>query len=154
LKVVEEKLLVELTMGNSQDNELTVELYKEISAKLDVVIGGQASSAVRLQSVEDQVSELYRTVRGFNGTPGIVTEVALLREAVNSQKESPNLDKVENHEGAGKTDEAKFVSFRWIIDTASNLAFPIVVAFLIWFFASFVPTVWSHVSPVVTQVTK
>jgi len=97
-----------------------------------------------LISLDASVEELNRTVRGHNGTPGLVTDVALVREAVQKMQVVPAAipasPKTQNDE-----DESNNGSRMWVIE---KLFLPVVVpaitAAIIYLIFSVIP----HVSQV------
>jgi len=60
----------------------SAELFRIVNSKLDTVIATQAAVDSRLENLEKQAGETTRTLRGFNGTPGLVTQVAVLESTV------------------------------------------------------------------------
>lgn len=120
--------------GSSIDCDDVFALYHEIGGKLDTLISGQTSLSTRMQAVEMEVSELNRTVRGHNGSPGLVTKVALIQEAL---KVSPHVDKPDD-----KPDGKQFITWQWLVDKA---AMPVIVAFILWFLLTVLPQILGHI---------
>lgn len=117
--------------------------FNDISNKLDKLI--QAVSAIdgltsRLYSVEGQlrnvsetVTDLNRTVRGSNGYPGLVTEVALIKDAVTDCNGGD-----EKKEKSGLKDD---ISWQWLVEKAFM---PVVVALILWVALTFLPEVFRY----------
>ncbi len=93
----------------------------------------------RLDDLEDQVTDLSHTVRGVNGTPGLVTEVALIRQQLAGL--SPGVDK--DKDPKSKSDTA----LMWAMD---KLVVPAVTAIILWLLFQAIP----HVANAANAVTK
>lgn len=116
--------------------------FQEISVKLDKVI--QAVSAIdgltnRLVSVEAQlhnvnetVADLNRTVRGSNGYPGLVTEVALLKDTINNCTDA---------EEKKEKPPANGLSWQWVVE---KFMMPVTVAIILWVALTFLPEVFKY----------
>lgn len=115
--------------GSSIDCDDVFALYNEIGGKLDTLITGQTSLSTRMQAVENEVAELNRTVRGHNGSPGLVTKVALIQETL---KASPHVD---------KPDGKQFITWQWLVDKATM---PVIIACVIWLLLTVLPQLLAH----------
>jgi len=112
--------------------------------KLDKVIAGQvemstsqATMMLRLEALEKRVEELYVTVRGYNGTPGLVTDVAVIKMTVSQAlAEKDKTDKDDDGEGGEKRDNPS--TEEKIMD---KLAWPLVTTFLFWVLYDILPKV-------------
>lgn len=111
------------------------QIYQELDGKLDRLITGQELLVSRVGTMEEQVKELNRTVRGFNGTPGLVTEVSLLKETLNNcyitKKNEPSLED-------NDAEHKQFITWRWVVD---KFFVPVVVAVVVWLLLTFIPSV-------------
>lgn len=113
------------------------DLINQVLIRLEDVQTKQSSMSRQLDSTSEQVTELYRTLRGSNGHPGIVTEVALLREKINAM--SGNDAKSDRE--MEKADSNK-ITYSWFIE---KVIFPVitpaVVAVIIYLLFNVVPHV-------------
>jgi len=117
--------------------------------KLDKVIAGQtemttaqATMLLRLEALEKRVEELYMTVRGHNGTPGMVTEMAVIKTTLsqalaerekdcNCKDDDDDDDKKDGGEKRSSTEEK-------VMD---KLAWPLATTFLFWVLYDILPKV-------------
>lgn len=124
-----------------------LEVISQENAALKIQVAGVNS---RVENTESSVKELVRTVRGFNGTAGLVTEVALLKEtmcrcfedtansAAASKSAEESKKELEDHKRDAEDD---FVSWKWVRD---KLGLPIILGFLTWFLLTILPRILEH----------
>lgn len=123
---------------------------KSINAKLDTILYGQATTDTRLKSVEENVKELNRTVRGSNGDKGLVAEVYLLTKRIEEfvasaskereeVKEERRLDRIESQEKdreSKRENDDDFITWKWLIEKAGM---PVAIAFILWLLLTVLP---------------
>lgn len=124
-----------------------------IEEKLDVIINNQAVMNVkqdemsrRLGDVEGAVSALDKTVRGSNGTPGLVSSVSVNTTRVDRLvKDVDELAKRRDHDmAAGKTekkDDDDTVTWKWLVN---ELVLPIGLGFLAFVLFQVLPQILGH----------
>lgn len=120
----------------SAGTDLTVQIT-EIATKLDQVIANQNAQDVR-------VEELYRTIRGHNGTPGLVTTVEVIRNAVLLGQSSAS-PRVDNSATPAPGQRDKWKEMPWWVTAVIS---PVIVTLLTFFLLNVVPHVLNV--PVVT----
>lgn len=111
------------------------DLINQVLIRLEDVQTKQSSMSRQLDSTSEQVTELYRTLRGSNGHPGIVTEVALLREKINAMSASSSKPDTD-------TSDSNKITYSWLIE---KVIFPVItpaiVALIIYVLFDVVPYV-------------
>jgi hypothetical protein len=126
------------------------EQYQDIVRKLDTVITGQqelGSSQLRLQmsqqaltesmvSLKQTVNELTGTVRGTNGYPGLVAEVAIIKQSIGQYRHEL--------EGDSSKDKKEFLSKEWLLDKLVYIA----VALLLYFLLDVMPELFATLGSV------
>jgi len=71
----------------------------------------------KVDTLEKIIEDLVRTIRGFNGTTGLVTEVALLQTLIKKA-------------GSGSDEKETHITFAWIVD---RLIAPLVTGTILFF---------------------
>jgi hypothetical protein len=123
------------------------ESFQVIMSKLDRVIQAQAETNSRLGMLEEEVGELRRTIRGYNGTPGMVTELAVLQESLKNFQAGKNLSGgsdlspvVDKAVAEVKAERKNFLTYEYVLDKAMNIG----MAFLVWILLTVLPDIISH----------
>jgi uncharacterized coiled-coil protein SlyX len=118
-------------------------LYRLITAQFDTLeerMDGKFKHLIQQQAQQNEsLEKLNRTVRGHNGTPGLVTQVALLNERIE------NLKQEVDEESAGEKpaeDEEEKGAVRW--GMVGKFVIPIVASFLTWLLITVLPEVLVH----------
>jgi hypothetical protein len=130
------------------------EVMEGIDSKLDTLIAGQADIAARMTNVESQQRELTQTVRGFNGTPGLVTEVYLLKERLKNhpvtcpylESSGAQKDDAKQDEKLSESTEEKFVSWKWVVE---KMTMPVLTALVLWVLLTLFPQILVHLGSAV-----
>lgn len=138
-----------------EPNDQSFTVNRQVLERLDQVLHGQsqlekAQSNLevylevritglqeRLTVVEKSVDELTRTLRGFNGTPGLITDVALIKEAVRAKKGNDEA----GNEDEGEEDDSGGVTWRWLVE---KVGLPVITAFVLWFLLTILPDLLQH----------
>lgn len=104
----------------------------DVEKKLDRILDSQ-------ESMRADISELKRTVRGHNGTPGLVAEVAIIKEKIE--------DHLEYAEKEAERQEKKLVEGRAAFTNklAVETLKPVVIAFIIWVLLTLIPQFIGHI---------
>lgn len=116
---------------------------KRIIVELQKLNDGQEYIGKRIDSVDKTVESLVKTVRGFNGTPGLVTQVVTLQtnidvisKEVTELKNCINKDNKCDDDSGGK-EKPQTLSKAWLLDKFEYLA----LAFLVWFLLEILPRI-------------
>jgi hypothetical protein len=142
----------------ADDRHDIAELFRIVNSKLDTVIATQAAVDSRLENLEKQAGETTRTLRGFNGTPGLVTQVAVLESTVKAvpcikaghppceDNAKPAHLPAPNSQGdGGRGASSTYISWQW---AAEKLIVPVMVTFVAWFLFTILPQWFQHLSNV------
>jgi len=132
-----------------------------ILVELQKLSDGQTHVTDKVDSIAKDVDSLSKTVRGSNGTPGLVTNVATIQtnmavmgrdiadlrlcvEDFKDKYRGGNLPSKETDaSGKNKNDEAvikTMLSKDWLLDKLTYLA----LAFAVWFLLDILPQLLSH----------
>jgi hypothetical protein len=119
-----------------------------IEEKLDEVLANQLVSKHiheellrRLTELENNFGEMNRTVRGFNGTPGLVTEVGVIKERVDHLSIECSEKKKIGKDASLDKAEDNVITFKWIV---SELAMPLALGFAAYLLFNLVPQIIGH----------
>lgn len=87
----------------------------------------------RQTRLEESISILDRTIRGHNGSPGMLTDLALLKEKV----------ELKCDEITEKSEKPENGSVSWVY-VRDKAMLPIITAFAIWLLLTVLPNVVAH----------
>lgn len=125
------------------DTKILVELQK--------LYDGQEHVTDKIDSIANDVESLNKTVRGFNGTPGLVTQVATVQHSMSVMSRDiaelklcvDNIDRkkvTENGDSVTDKEKSKSLSKEWFFDKIEYLG----LAFLVWFLLDILPRIIEH----------
>lgn len=149
-------------MAETSNNDPMLDLYQDIVRKLDTVILGQSdlkSNQARLEAnqealaetldeVKADVTEITHTVRGHNGTPGLVAEVAVIKQSLEHYRKDCDDDQAEGDKDR-ETAEKSFLSKDWLLDKFTYVA----LAMFVFFILEFMPQLFGHLAEAVSVAT-
>lgn len=93
-------------------------MSESVNRELEIIIDAKIAPLYEvIAEVRDGQKELERAIRGHNNTPGLITEIALLKR-----------------DQANATD--KVISWAWLRDKA---AVPVFTGFIMWFLFGVLP---------------
>lgn len=122
-------------MGQSND-EILLNLVMNMDKKIDDLSTGQSEINARVNDLDKQVTGLVHTVRGSNGTVGLVTQVAVIQTKLDSIleiKQAAPAMPVVNPSG----DKDK-VTWSYLVD---KVILPVSVSALLWFLLTLLPKI-------------
>lgn len=129
-------------MAQSTD-EVILKLVMGMDSKIDDLTKGQANLDARMETVEESVNDLVKTVRGSDGSNGLVTEVAVIRAKLESSLiiQNAHEQSTAQVEEKSKVVDKDRVTWSYLID---KLIFPIGVSGLLWFLLTVLPKWIEH----------
>lgn len=116
----------------------------ELLVELQKLHDGQASLKEKMVDVSDDVQSLTKTVRGSNGSPGLVTQSSLISaRLIQVEKDICDLgDSIDNwHKNNGESNSKKktnpALTKEWLLDKLVYLA----IVFIVWLALNVLPEV-------------
>jgi len=125
------------------DTKILIELQK--------LNDGQDHVTDKIDNIARDVDSLNKTVRGFNGSPGLVTQVVTLQNSMTVMsediaelklcvKEVERTSASTNSNSEPVDKKAKSLSKEWFFDKVEYLG----LAFLVWFLLDILPRIIEH----------
>lgn len=129
-------------MADDHKIDMVLQSQEETKSQLKVLLTlhteFETNMERRFKGLEDDVGEVIRTIRGFNGTQGLVTTVELMRQNLDSLKKEHEREIKTDHGRPDTKQLERYVSFPWLMD---KFGVPVITAILIWLILTFVPSV-------------
>lgn len=112
-------------------------LLKSTDVKLEAVLTNIGTIGEKITNLEATVGDLNRTVRGYNGTPGLITILEIVKKDVEANKAAIVQHKIDE-EKLDAVKERRTLTWKWLVE---SLGTPVVISIIVWLLLTVVPTV-------------
>jgi hypothetical protein len=126
-----------LTILEAIQNDVSATKQDMVALKKDVQVNCE-----KLDTIDNKIGELDRTLRGSNGDKGLIAEVAILQSRFESHVEVSGTT-TKNGNGAKKNGDEGKITASWLLEKG---LMPIIIAFLVWLFLDVVPNLITHLA--------
>ena len=127
-----------LTILEAIQTDVSATKQDMVALKKDVQVNCE-----KLDTIDNKIGELDRTLRGSNGDKGLVAEVAILQSKFEAHVETA--DKKNNNSKKPEDKNNSPITASWLLEKG---LMPIIIAFLVWLFLDVVPNLITHLSGV------